>query len=177
MQKSNVSVLDLMCKDKYAEANNHKRARDELTNESKMWIIRRNDYNERAKRSSEEANALRKERDTFNAKVKDLKEKRNACQAKAAELKDIKGPEYDRLREEANSYHNEMVECHEKGQQIHERMSKLFDDADGSRKAANAAHNRSIECRKKADEEHKLYVAALESVKNLKDDIPDFDLE
>ena len=30
MGKKDVSVLDLMCKEKYAEANNHKASRDRL---------------------------------------------------------------------------------------------------------------------------------------------------
>lgn len=85
---SNVSVLDLICKDKYAEANNHKRARDELNKESKNWINTRNTNSERARDLSKKAAEAKAERDAYNEKVRELKVLRDQMHAKAAELRE-----------------------------------------------------------------------------------------
>ena len=50
-----VSVLDLMCKDRYAEAEEHKRRRDEFAAEARNWALRRDQYRERSKDALREA--------------------------------------------------------------------------------------------------------------------------
>ena len=55
MGRKDVSVLDLMCKDKYAVANNHKAARDRFSADAKNWTIKRDLYRERSKQEYAEA--------------------------------------------------------------------------------------------------------------------------
>ena len=98
MGRNDVSVLDLMCKDRYAEANNHKRARDQFSLDAKNWAAKRDLYRERSKQEYAEAIEIKKKRDELNAKVKEAKAKRDEWQAKAAQLKESKGPEYDEAR-------------------------------------------------------------------------------
>ena len=175
MGRNDVSVLDLMCKDRYAEANNHKRARDQFSLDAKNWAAKRDLYRERSKQEYAEAIEIKKKRDELNAKVKEAKAKRDEWQAKAAQLKESKGPEYDEARAKGNEYHEQMVSFNEKGQEAHQRYVALMDQSKTDRTLADAAHNKFIECRKASDTEHKLYVRSLEAVKNLRDNLPDFD--
>ena len=76
MGKNDVSVLDLMCKEKYNEANNHKRARDAFQQDAKNWAAKRDLYRERSKDEYAEAQRVKKQRDELNAKVKEFKNKK-----------------------------------------------------------------------------------------------------
>ena len=69
-----------------------------------------------------------------------------------------------------------LVACNEKGQEAHQRYVSLIEQSNVDRQLADSAHAKFIECRKAADEEHKLYLQAMESVKDLRDNIPDFDI-
>ena len=175
---SNVSVLDLMCKDKYAEANNHKRARDNLNKESKNWINTRNTNTERAKELSKKGAEAKAERDANNAKVRELKELRDQMHAKAAELREKGGEEYENARAEGNRYHDEMAAFASKGQLAHQVMVQCYEDADVARKLSEIAHRKSIECREAANAEHELYVNTLKEIEELKNNpFGDFDSE
>ena len=174
MGKNDVSILDLMCKDRYAEANNHKRARDAFSADAKNWASKRDLYRERSKQEYADAQKAKAERDQLNAKVKELKAKREEYHTKASQLKETKGPEYDEARAKGNEYHDLMVESNEKGQAAHQRYVSLIEQSNVDRKLADAAHNKSVECRKRSDEEHEMYLQTLESIRQLKDNIPDF---
>ena len=177
MGRKDVSVLDLMCKDKYAVANNHKAARDRFSADAKNWTIKRDLYRERSKQEYAEAQDFKKKRDGFNAEVKEFKAKRDEFQAKAAELKENRGPEYDEARAKGNEYHEQMVAANTNGQEAHRKYTELMDQSHTDRTLADAAHNKFIECRKAADEEHRLYLQAIQEVKDHRDNLPDFDSE
>ncbi len=153
---SNVSVLDLICKDKYAEANNHKRARDNFNKEAKNWVNTRNINSERAKELSKKAVEAKSERDVCNEKVRELKEKG--------------GDEYDNAKSEGNRYHDEMASFASKGQLAHQLMMQCYEDADVARKLSDIAHKKSIECRESANREHEAFLNTLKELEDLKND-------
>ena len=167
---SNVSVLDLICKDKYAEANNHKRARDEFNKESKNWINTRNTNSERAKELSKKAAEAKAERDACNEKVRELKALRDQMHAKAAELKENGGEGYEDAKAEGNRYHDEMTVYASKGQLAHQLMVQCYEDADVARKLSDIAHRKSIECREAANNEHEAFVNTLKELEELRND-------
>ncbi len=167
---SNVSVLDLICKDKYAEANNHKRARDELNKESKNWINTRNTNSERARDLSKKAAEAKADRDNYNQKVRELKDLRDQMHAKAAELKESGGEGYEDAKAQGNMYHDEMASYAAKGQLAHQLMIQCYEDADVARKLSDIAHRKSIECREAANREHEAFVNTLKELEELKND-------
>jgi len=174
---NDVLTLDQMTKKKVDEANNHKRARDKYALDAKNWASKRDLYRDRSKQMYAEAQEIKKQRDVFNAKVKELKTKREECREKAADLKGSRGPEYFEARAKADDYHQQMLSCNEKGQAAHQRYVELIEQSNKDRAAADDAHNKSVECRKAADEEHRLFVEAVKAMNELRDNIPDFDLE
>ena len=167
---SNVSVLDLICKDKYAEANNHKRARDDFNKEAKNWVNTRNINSERAKELSKKAAEAKSERDVCNEKVRELKALRDQMHAKANELKEKGGDEYDNAKSEGNRYHDEMASFASKGQLAHQLMMQCYEDADVARKLSDIAHKKFIECRESANREHEAFLNTLKELKDLKND-------
>ena len=167
---SNVSVLDLICKDKYAEANNHKRARDDFNKEAKNWVNTRNINSERAKELSKKAVEAKSERDVCNEKVRELKALRDQMHAKANELKEKGGDEYDNAKSEGNRYHDEMASFASKGQLAHQLMMQCYEDADVARKLPDIAHKKSIECRESANREHEAFLNTLKELEDLKND-------
>lgn len=175
MAKSDVSVLDLMCKERYAEANNHKRLRDQYSQDAKNWAAKRDLYRERSKQEYAQAPALKERRDGLNAKVKEMKAERDGWNAKAAALKGTRGPEYDEARAKADECHKLMTEYNEKGQAAHSEYVSIMEQSRTDRALADAAHAKFVECRKAADEEHRLYVESIRSVEELRDNLPDFD--
>jgi len=169
----NVCILDLMCKDKYGDANNHKKARDEFSAQSKMWIIRRNNYGAMARENVAKATEAKRERDFFNQKVREAKEKRDECHRKAAELKETGKEGFSELREEGNKYHEEVAENSVKGQAAHEKMITSYEEADVARKLSDAAQKKFTDCRIAADVEHNAYIEKLREIDNLKDNLPE----
>lgn len=165
-----VSILDLMCKDKHSDALEHKRARDDYSKESKHWREMCTKYNEMSKEASVKAAEAKKDRDIYNAKIQELKAKRNEVQAVAASLKEQGGPEYDAAKQQGNKLHEEMVEYTKKGQLAHSIMVQSYEDTNVCRKLATAAHKKSIECRKKADAEHEAYLQSLKFIEDMKKD-------
>lgn len=168
----NVCILDLMCKDKYSDANNHKHARDDFSDQSKMWILRRNNYGEMARDNVAKAAEARKERDEINEKVKLAKARRDELHLKAADLRES-GTDNSEVREEGNKCHEEVTELSAKGQDAHQRMLTFYEEADVARKLSDAAQKKSIECRKAADAEHAAYIRIMKSIDDLKNNLPD----
>lgn len=169
----NVRILDIMCKERYSDANNHKKSRDDFSAQSKMWTIRRNNYSTTARENVAKATEAKKERDLFNQKVRDSKEKRDECHRKAAELRETGREGYRELREEGNRYHEEVTENSAKGQAAHERMMKFYEEADVARKLSDAAQKKSMDCRIAADAEHRMYIEKLKEVDDLKNNLPE----
>ena len=174
---NDVLTLDEITKRKTAEANKHKRVRDKFTLEAKNWASRRDFFRDKSKQLYAEAQEVKKQRDAFNAKVKDLKAKREECRDKAMDLKESRSPEYFEARAKADEYHQQMLSYNEKGQAAHQRYIELIEQSNKDRAAADEAHGKSVEFRKAADEEHRLYVEAVKAMNELRDNIPDFDLE
>ena len=165
-----VSVLDLMCKDRYAEAEEHKRRRDEFAAEARNWALRRDQYRERSKDALREAKELIPGRDAINAQVKEIKERRDRTHAEAAELKGKDKEAFQTKREEANRIHEEMLATVEKGHALNDKITGLFEESKVDTVLSQAAHRKFVECRKGADQEHRLYLETLGSVRGLRDE-------
>ncbi|MBO7409568.1 MAG: hypothetical protein J6T68_01370, partial [Candidatus Methanomethylophilaceae archaeon] len=96
--ESTVSVLDILRKDRFSEAEEHKRRRDELSKESRNWALRRDQYRERSKDAHREALEAREERDAINLRTKALKEQRDRIQAEGAGFKGKDKEAFERYR-------------------------------------------------------------------------------
>ena len=165
--ESTVSVLDILRRDRFAEADEHKRRRDGLSNEAKNWALRRDQYRERSKDAHREALEAREERDAINLRAKELKEKRDKIQAQAAEFKGKDKETFEKYRDEARKVHEELTAEAEKSRAANDRMVSLFDESKVDKVLAEAAHKKFIECRKAADEEHKLYLETQKSARSM----------
>ncbi len=71
-----------------AEAEKHKRARDELNDKTREWADRRDELNSQVRKLIDEANGRRESRDHFNSQVKDAKANRDEWNRKFNELSD-----------------------------------------------------------------------------------------
>lgn len=69
-----------------AEAERHKRLRDELNEKTREWADRRDELNAQVRKLIEQANLRRENRDKLNAEVKEAKAKRDEWNRKYAEL-------------------------------------------------------------------------------------------
>ncbi len=165
-----VSILDIMCKDRNAEAEEHRRKRDQFAEEARNWATRRDQYRERSKEAFREANGLIPERDSYNAKVKEIKERRDRAHAEAAQFKGKDKEKFEAARQVGNSIHEELLAMVEKGHSVNDRITELFEESKVDRVLSQAAHKKFVECRKGADSEHALYLKTKKSVGGLRDE-------
>ena len=167
---STVSVLDLMCKDRYAESNEHKRKREEYAAEARNWAQRREQYRERSKEALKEAEALRPKRDAVNEEVRQIKERRDKAHAEAQELKGKDKEAYAKAREAANAIHEELLAAVERGHRINEEMSALYEESKVDRILSQAAHRKFVEARRNADREHNEFLESRKSIRGMRDE-------
>jgi uncharacterized coiled-coil DUF342 family protein len=71
-----------------ADAERHKKQRDELNDKTKEWAERRDELNAHVRKLIEEANQKRESRDKLNAEVRDAKAKRDEWNRKFNDLSD-----------------------------------------------------------------------------------------
>ena len=165
--ESTVSVLDILRKDRFSEAEGHKRKRDELAAEARNWALRRDQYRERSKDAHREALEARDKRDAINLEAKALKEKRDAIQAKAAEFKGKDKETFERYREEAGKVHEQLTAVAERSRAANDKMVSLFEESKVDKVLAEAAHKKFVECRRGADEEHRLFLETQRSARSM----------
>ncbi|MBP5394758.1 MAG: methyltransferase domain-containing protein [Candidatus Methanomethylophilaceae archaeon] len=165
--ESTVSVLDILRKDRFSEAEEHKRRRDELSKESRNWALRRDQYRERSKDAHREALEAREERDAINLRTKALKEQRDRIQAEGAEFKGKDKEAFERYREEARKVHEQLTAEAEKSRAANDKTVSLFEESKVDRILAEAAHKKFVECRRAADEEHRLFMETQKSARNM----------
>lgn len=72
-----------------AEAERHRRRRDELNDQTREWVNRRDDLNAQVRALVEEAMGHRQRRDDLNAQVRKAKEERDVWNRKVNELSEI----------------------------------------------------------------------------------------
>src|SRR5512136_1516686 len=72
-----------------ADAERHKRLRDELNDKTKEWAERRDELNAQVRKLIEEANQKRESRDKLNAEVREAKAKRDEWNKKFNELSEV----------------------------------------------------------------------------------------
>lgn len=71
-----------------ADAERHKRLRDELNEKTKEWAEKRDELNAQVRKFIEEANSRRENRDKLNAEVREAKAKRDEWNRKFNDLSD-----------------------------------------------------------------------------------------
>jgi len=71
-----------------ADAERHKKLRDELNDKTKEWALRRDELNAQVRKLIDEANQKRESRDKLNAEVKEAKAKRDEWNRKFNDLSD-----------------------------------------------------------------------------------------
>jgi uncharacterized coiled-coil DUF342 family protein len=71
-----------------ADAERHKKLRDELNDKTKEWAERRDELNAQVRKMIDEANQKRESRDSLNSQVKEAKAKRDEWNRKFNELSD-----------------------------------------------------------------------------------------
>ena len=72
-----------------AEAERHRRRRDELNDKTREWVGRRDELNAKVRELVEEAMVHRQRRDELNAQVKKAKEERDVWNRKVNDLVDV----------------------------------------------------------------------------------------
>jgi len=70
----------------------------------------------------------------------------------------------EKIREEAEKYHELVSKYADDAQEEHEKMMALFEEADSLRRQADEAQEKFIEAKLKSDEEHRMF---LEEMKNV----------
>ena len=165
-----MSVLDIMCKDRYAEAEEHRRKRDQFAEEARNWALRRDQYRERSKDAFREANALIPERDAYNAQAKEIKERRDKAHAEAAQYKGKDKEKFEAARQVGNAIHEELLAVVEKGHAVNDRITALFEESKVDKVLSQAAQKKFVECRKGADSEHAAYLRTRKSVRGLREE-------
>lgn len=167
-KEATVSVLDIMCKDRNDEAEEHRRKRDQYADEARNWALRRDQYRERSKDAQREANELIPDRDAWNAKVREIKERRDKAHAEAAEYKGKDKEKFEAARQVGNAIHEELLAAVEEGHRVNDRISALYEEHRVDRILSQAAHKKFVECRKAADAEHDAYLKTRKSVRGLR---------
>jgi uncharacterized coiled-coil DUF342 family protein len=72
---------------------------------------------------------------------------------------------------QAETAHRQVSEYAEAAQSSHDKMMKLYEEADTLRKEADAAQAKFIECKQAADEEHKKHIEQIKSVHEMDKDV------
>lgn len=76
-----------------------------------------------------------------------------------------------RLKAEADSEHQAMIDCHKQADEIWEEIKPLFEERDFLRAEGDRLHNAFIEARKAADEVHSEMKVLLDQVNEIRDSI------
>ena len=77
----------------------------------------------------------------------------------------------NRLRAEADSEHQAMVDCHKQGDEIWEEIKPLFEERDFLRAEGDRLHNVFVEAKTAADEVHTEMKVLLDQVNEIRDSI------
>ncbi len=76
-----------------------------------------------------------------------------------------------RLKAEADSEHQSMVDCHKQADEVWEEIKPLFEERDFLRAEGDRLHNAFLEARKSADEVHTEMKVLLDQVNEIRDSI------
>jgi len=122
-----------------------------------------------------EAERHRKERDGFRKQAGFWADKRDRLNGMARE----RVAQASALREQRDGFYapgaggRDAYGHQAAGQAVREKMSGLYEEADGYRAQADDAHGKFLVCGKAADAEHRRYTEALQSIRKLKDGLGD----
>lgn len=72
---------------------------------------------------------------------------------------------------QAEACHHQVSEYAEQAQSAHDKMLKLYEEADALRKEADAAQAKFVECKQAADEEHRKHIEQIKSVHEMDKDV------
>ena len=71
------------------------------------------------------------------------------------------------LRDEAAVFHNNVKEAAEAAQQYHDKMIKIFKEADAIRAESDAAHKEFVKAQEAADEQHRLFIQSQKEIREI----------
>ena len=168
-----IATLDELVKDKRAELNNHKKARDRYQEDMHKCQMRRNLYRDNASSLMRKISELKTERSRYNQLTQEAKANREAVKDRIEEARANGIRDLDGMKRERDTYHQQVVEYHGKAQAIHEEIEKMSLEIDASKKLADEEHAKSIRFKEAADEEHQEFVRCLNELRELQDELPD----
>ena len=168
-----IRTLDKILKEKNAELNNHKKARDKFHDNAHDSQVKRDNFRKMAQDLMKVNSELKKERNRYNELTREAKSKREDIKIRIEELRADGVRDLDQLKAERDSYHRQVIEYHGKSQDIHARIEDNSEKIDLYKKMSDQAHEQSLKFREAADKEHQEFVRCLEEIRSIKDELPD----
>ena len=155
------------------EAANHKRDRDNFQNQAKVWADKRDKCNALARSKASQAAIFKEQRDEYNREVKVAKEQRDKWNNTVTDYRERGLGNSSEAKNQANCYHQQIVQNSANGQAAHERMSQLYSEADELHQQSDDAHKKFLICTKAGDIEHQNYIVVIKKIQKLRDGLPD----
>ena len=168
-----IATLDELVKDKKAELNNHKKARDKFQEDMRKCQMRRNNLRDNARMLIDKSSKLKQERSRYNQLTQEAKANREAVKERIEEARANGVRDLDEMKRERDTYHQQVVEYHGKAQAIHDEIEKISLEIDASRKLADEEHAKAVKFKEAADNEHQEFVRCLNELRELQDELPD----
>ena len=168
-----IATLDELVKEKQAELNNHRKARDKFQDDMRKCQMRRNALRDNARATIDKISKLKAERAHYNELTREAKANREAVKERIDEARASGVRDLDGLKRERDEYHQQVVEYHAKAQAAHEEIEKLREQIDVYRKLADEQHEQSIRFKEAADTEHQEFVRCMNELRELQDELPD----
>ena len=168
-----IATLDELVKDKQAELNNHKKARDKFQSDMKACQMRRDSFHKNVTALISQIQKLKDERENYNKLTREAKANRDAVRERIDEARANGVRDLGALKEERDAYHRQVEEYYAKSQAVHEQIEKLRDQIDASKNLADEQHAQAIRFKEAADNEHQLFLQCLAELRELQDELPD----
>ena len=168
-----IATLDELVKDKQAELNNHRKARDKFQDDMRKCQMRRNSLRDNAHTLINKISALKSERARYNELTREAKANREAVKERIEDARANGIRDLDEMKKERDGFHQQVVEYYSKSQAAHEQIEKLSLEVDASRKLADEEHAKAVEFKEAADREHQEFVRCLNELRELQDELPD----
>ena len=168
-----IRTLDKILKEKNAELNTHKKARDKFHDNARDSQVKRDNFRRMAQDLMKVNSELKKERNRYNELTREAKSKREDIKIRIEELRADGVRDLDQLKAERDSYHRQVIEYHGKSQDIHARIEENSRKIDLYKNMSDQAHEQSLKFREAADREHQEFVKCLEEIRSIKDELPD----
>ena len=153
-------------------ANRHRKERDALNENSKVWANKRDRINAQMHEKTAQAAVFKEKRDSCNAAARDARGERDRWNDAAVNARNDGWDPYD-ARSRADACHVQVTKCSADGQAYHEKIHQLYDEADILREQSEDAHKKYLICRHASDFEHEEYLKAMQKIHDFKNGLPE----